>query len=208
LISLQNPLDFFLANPHTIAMLETTYLTNHFLIAMPTLADPHFHQTVTYICMHSEEGAMGIIINRPMEIDLGEILEHMDIEIEDPRAARLAVFEGGPVQRERGFVLHRPVGQWDAMVTAGQRRDLGITVSRDILEAIAQGRGPQDVLIALGYAGWEAGQLEQELANNAWLSTPADSDILFRVSPEKRWQAAASQLGVDLTLISSDAGHC
>lgn len=188
-------------------MLETTYLTNHFLIAMPNLADPDFYQTVTYVCMHNEDGAMGIIINRPMDIDLGEVLEHMEIEVEDPVAARMAIFEGGPVQRERGFVLHRPIGQWDAMINLDQSHDIGITVSRDILDAIAQGHGPNEVLIALGYAGWNAGQLEQELANNAWLSTPASSRILFHTPPEQRWQAAASQLGVDLTLISSDAGH-
>ncbi len=188
-------------------MLETTYLTHHFLIAMPNLADPHFHQTVTYVCMHNEEGAMGIIINRPMEIDLGEVLEHMDIEVENPMVARMPIFEGGPVQRERGFVLHRPVGEWDAMIGVDPKNNVGITISRDILDAVALGSGPSDVLVALGYAGWSAGQLEQELADNAWLSTPADSRIIFDTPPEQRWQAAANQLGVDLSLLSSDAGH-
>ncbi len=186
-------------------MLETTNLTNHFLIAMPNLCDPNFFHTVTYICMHNEEGAMGIVINRPMDVDLGDVLEHMEIEADDPRANRLPIFEGGPVQRERGFVIHQPAGQWDAMLTISE--DLGITTSRDILNAIANGRGPNKVLIALGYAGWGAGQLEQEMAENAWLSTPADQHIIFNTPPEQRWQAAASRLGVDLTLLSSDAGH-
>lgn len=186
-------------------MLETTYLTNHFLIAMPTLLDPNFFRTVTYICMHNEEGAMGIVINRPLDVDLGDVLEHMNIEIPDPAIARLPVFEGGPVQRERGFVIHEPVGHWDAMLTTGN--NIGITTSRDILGAIAEGKGPQKVLIALGYAGWSPGQLERELVENAWLSTPADDQIIFQTPPHMRWEAAAAQLGIDLTLLSSEAGH-
>ncbi len=186
-------------------MLETTYLTHHFLIAMPNLLDPHFFQTVTYICMHNEDGAMGIVINRPMNVELGEVLEHMNIETTDSAITTLPIFEGGPVQRERGFVIHQPIGQWDAMLTVAE--SLGITTSRDILNAIARGEGPQKIFIALGYAGWSPGQLERELAENAWLSTPADTRIIFEVPPEKRWQAAARHLGVDLTLLSSEAGH-
>jgi putative transcriptional regulator len=186
-------------------MLETTYLTNHFLIAMPSLLDPNFFRTVTYICMHNEDGAMGIVINRPMDVDLGDVLEHMDIESPDAIIARLPVFEGGPVQRERGFVIHEPVGKWDAMLTAGD--NIGITTSRDILGAIAEGKGPQKMLVALGYAGWSPGQLERELVENAWLSTPADNQIIFHVPPHKRWEAAAAQIGVDLALLSNEAGH-
>jgi len=186
-------------------MLETTNLTNHFLIAMPNLLDPNFYQTVTYVCMHSDEGAMGIVINRPLEVDLGDVLEHMNIEAADPAASRIPIFEGGPVQRERGFVLHQPAGKWEAMLTMSN--NVGITTSRDILGAIAEGNGPPHVLIALGYAGWDAGQLEKEMAENAWLSTPADSSIIFSTPTEKRWEAAAASLGVDLTLLSSDAGH-
>lgn len=186
-------------------MLETTYLTNHFLIAMPNLTDPHFFHTVTYICMHDNDGAMGIVINRPMGVNLGTLLEHMKIEIKDQAAAQVPVFEGGPVQRERGFVIHQPVGEWDAILSTNST--LGVTTSKDILSAIANGQGPEQVFVALGYAGWEAGQLEKELANNAWLSTPADKHILFDIPPEKRWKAAAASLGVDLTLLSSQAGH-
>jgi len=186
-------------------MLETTYLTNHFLIAMPNLVDPHFYHTVTYICMHDNEGAMGIVINRPMGVNLGTLLDYMKIEVKDQSVIQLPVFEGGPVNRERGFVIHQPVGEWDAMLTTDNT--VGVTTSKDILNAIAIGQGPQQAFIALGYAGWEAGQLERELASNAWLSTPADKQILFNTPPEKRWHAAAANLGVDLALLSSQAGH-
>lgn len=187
-------------------MLETTYLTNHFLIAMPNLSDPNFSRTVTYICMHNEGGAMGIVINRPMNtVELGELLEHMKIEVTEPAVQHLPVFEGGPVKKELGFVIHEPLGHWDAMLSIDD--SIGVTTSRDILGAIATGKGPRRVLIALGYAGWAAGQLERELADNAWLSTPADRQIIFSTPVEKRWQAAAAQLGIDLHLLSGEAGH-
>lgn len=180
-------------------------LTNHFLIAMPQLADPNFFHTVTYICEHNEDGALGIVINRPLELTLGEVLEHMDLAADDNDATAQVVYQGGPVQQERGFVLHEPVTQWDATLPITEH--IGVTTSRDILEAIAKGDGPQHSLIALGYAGWGAGQLEQELAQNAWLSGPADKGILFETPHEKRWEAAAALLGVDLNLLSGDAGH-
>lgn len=187
-------------------MLETTYLTNNFLIAMPNLADSNFLKTVTYICIHNEEGAMGIVINRPMNINLGDVLEQMDIETENPGSIRLPIFNGGPVQQERGFVLHQPETQtWDAMLTVSE--ELNITTSRDIISAIANDKGPNEVLIALGYAGWGAGQLEQEMADNVWLNTPADNGIIFKTPPNQRWQAAVANLGIDLTLLSSEAGH-
>jgi putative transcriptional regulator len=154
--------------------------------------------------MHDKNGAMGIVINRPMDIDLGDVLENLEIEAEDPYAQRLPIFEGGPVQSERGFVMHQPITKWDAMLNIG---DLGIATSRDIISAIAKGEGPDKVLIALGYAGWNAGQLEQEIANNAWLSIPANYDVIFNTPIEQRWQAAAATLGVDITLISRVAGH-
>jgi putative transcriptional regulator len=185
-------------------MFETTYLTDHFLIAMPNLGDPNFSKTVTYICMHDENGAMGIVINRPMDIDLGDVFENMEIEVQDPQAQQLPIFDGGPVQTERGFVIHQPVRQWDAMLTVG---NLGIATSRDIISAIAKGTGPDNLLIALGYAGWNAGQLEQEIANNAWLSTPANYDVIFNIPTEQRWQAAAATMGIDITLMSPIAGH-
>jgi putative transcriptional regulator len=186
-------------------MSEQRYLDNHFLIAMPGLADPNFFHTVTYICEHDANGAMGIVINRPLDMTLGEILGHMEIDAEDPAIASQKVFQGGPVQPERGFVLHRPLGDWEATLKVTD--DIGVTASQDILTAIADHHGPDQSLIALGYAGWAAGQLEQEMAENAWLSGPADPGIVFNLPHEERWLAAAAALGVDLNLLSGDVGH-
>ena len=186
-------------------MNSETNLSNHFLIAMPTLQDADFYRTVTYICEHDEQGAMGIIINRPLDLELADILEQMDISPNTPEAIHQPVFSGGPVQTERGFVLHASNKAWDA--TNKITEDISITTSKDILQAIATGKGPEQSLVALGYAGWGAGQLEQELAGNTWLSGPADAQIIFSHPPEQRWQAAAQLLGVDLNLISGQTGH-
>ncbi len=183
----------------------TTSLTNHFLIAMPGLQDPNFSRTVAYVCEHTEQGAMGIVINRPMDIRLGEMLDQLDIESNDRRVLEAAVYLGGPVQPERGFVLHSAAERFDS--TLGITSEISITTSRDVLEAIADGRGPDHRLIALGYAGWGGGQLEQEISANAWLSGPANEEILFRVPAGARWQAAANLLGVDMNLMSGQAGH-
>jgi len=186
-------------------MSTTQSLSNHFLIAMPALDDPNFHHTTTFICEHDEDGALGVVINRPLDMQLGEILQHMDIEACDEAISARQVYMGGPVQNDRGFVLHEPAGEWEAtlMVTDA----IGITSSRDILQAIAEGKGPDNAIITLGYAGWGAGQLEQELANNTWLSGPASSKIVFETPSEQRWQAAAALLGIDLNILSSDTGH-
>ncbi|MDH3525898.1 MAG: YqgE/AlgH family protein [Gammaproteobacteria bacterium] len=180
-------------------------LNNHFLIAMPALSDPNFHHTATYICEHNDEGALGLIINRPTDLRLGEILAHMGIEATTDEIAAQPVYLGGPVQNDRGFVLHQPVGNWEATLKVTQ--DTAITSSRDILDAIARGEGPEKIFITLGYAGWGAGQLEHELAENAWLSGPADSRIVFDTPYEQRWEAAAGLIGVDLKLLSGEAGH-
>ncbi len=180
-------------------------LTNQFLIAMPALADPNFHRTVTLMCAHNEEGAMGIVINRPLDLTLGEVLGHMDIHTEDPAVREMTVLQGGPVQRERGFVIHTPAGDWDAVLRVGD--DIGIATSRDILDAVAAGRGPARALVALGYAGWGAGQLEREVQENAWLSGPADTSIIFDVPYELRWESAARLLGIDPNLLAGEAGH-
>lgn len=180
-------------------------LSNHFLIAMPSLADPNFARTVTYLCEHNDEGALGIVINRPSEVSLGELLEHMGIGASAGGIGTTPVFMGGPVQRERGFVLHPPEGEWDASLRVAD--GICVTTSRDILEAVARGEGPESFLVALGYAGWGPGQLEQEMAENAWLSGPADPAIIFRQRHDERWRAAAALLGVDLTLLSSQTGH-
>lgn len=181
------------------------FLTDHFLIAMPTLADPNFTHTVTYICEHNSEGAMGIVINRPLELSLGDVLEHMEISAGGRVDTATSIYGGGPVQQEHGFVLHQPVGMWESSLAITD--EIAVTTSRDILRAIAHGEGPQRYLVALGYAGWGAGQLEQEMADNAWLSGPADLDIIFETPFEQRWAEAAALLGVDLNLLSSDIGH-
>jgi putative transcriptional regulator len=186
-------------------MADTQYLTNHFLIAMPMLEDPNFYHSVTYICEHNEQGAMGIVINRPLDIALGDVLEHMHIEQHNLGTAGREVYLGGPVQPERGFVLHEPLGKWDSMLPVTEQ--IGITTSRDILMAMNDGQGPERALVALGYAGWGPGQLEKEMAENAWLSVPADSTIIFDTPIERRWQAAAANLGIDLNTLSDDIGH-
>ncbi len=185
-------------------MTESISLTNQFLIAMPALADPNFFHSVTYICEHTPEGALGIVINHPLDIKLSDVLQHMGIEAATPAIASLPVFMGGPMQRERGFVIHRPTGEWDSALKVS---DIGVASSRDILEAIARGDGPEQSLIALGYAGWGPGQLEKELADNAWLNGPADATILFNIPSEQRWQAAAALSGIDLNRLSGDVGH-
>ena len=180
-------------------------LTNHFLIAMPTLEDPNFVRTVTYICAHNEEGAMGIVINRPLELELGEVLSQMDLHSDDPGVVSRPVYQGGPVHTDRGFVIHRPAREWNSTIAISP--EVAVSTSRDILEAISNGNGPDDAFIALGYAGWGAGQLEQEMAQNAWLSGPADLEIIFTTPAEKRWQRAADLIGIDLSSISHDVGH-
>ena len=186
-------------------MLGTSYFTNQFLIAMPALADPNFHQSVTFICEHNEDGALGIVINQPTDIRLGELLDHLDIQTDDTSVADNPVYNGGPVEMERGFVLHQPVGEWEGSLEIAD--GLALTTSSDILRAIAEGHGPRRYLVALGYAGWDAGQLEQEMADNAWLTSPANPDIIFDTPVQNRWRAAAEQLGVDLDLLSGGAGH-
>ena len=189
----------------TVVMSIAHSLSNHFLIAMPALDDPNFHHTTTYICEHDENGALGIVINRPLNMRLAEILKHMDIVPSSDAISSLPVYMGGPVQSDRGFVLHQPSGNWEATLKVTDK--IGITSSRDILQAMAAGEGPEKAIITLGYAGWGAGQLEQELAANTWLSGPASSNILFDTPSENRWTAAAASIGVDLNLLSSDIGH-
>ena len=181
------------------------HLANQFLIAMPSLADPNFSQTVTYMCDHNEDGAMGLVINRPLDLDIDALLSHL--EINDTRRGQgyIPIYQGGPVQTERGFVLHREIGQWEASIQVSD--DIALTMSQDIIEAIAHDEGPKNYLITLGYAGWGSGQLEEELAANAWLNGPADPAIIFELPVEQRWNAAAKHLGVELNNLSSDVGH-
>jgi len=185
--------------------MKTESLKNQLLIAMPNLADPNFFHTVTYICDHGDSGAMGIVINRPTDIKVREVLEQMEIDVSTEEPAQEAVYVGGPVEEQRGFVLHTGVRRWDSTLKVTD--DVSVTTSRDILEAMARGEGPAKSLIALGYAGWGAGQLEQEMLENAWLTVPAEKAILFDLPPTQRWEAAARLLGVDLSLLSGDTGH-
>lgn len=179
-------------------------LRNHFLIAMPSLADGIFSNSVTYICEHNEEGAMGLIVNRPLDLYLDEILEQLDLEPHNSRG-REKVLAGGPVDIERGFVLHTPGGQWHSTMSVSD--DVSLTMSKDILAAIAHNEGPSHSLVALGYASWAAGQLEGEVADNVWLISPADSEVIFHTEYQRRATLAASRIGVDLQLISTQAGH-
>lgn len=184
---------------------NANYLKHHFLIAMPHMADPRFANSLIYLCDHNEDGAMGLVINHPSELHLADILEQLQPALDRPgTVANFPVYNGGPVQTERGFVLHRGPEQWEASMDLGQ---LQLTTSRDILLDMAHGIGPAEALLALGYAGWEAGQLDQELADNVWLSCPADPHILFQLPSEERLFAAARSLGIDLRLLSSQVGH-
>lgn len=177
---------------------------NHFLIAMPGLPDPNFKQSVTYICEHHENGAMGLVINQPLSLNLRELFSHLDFNIHD-NVDESPLFYGGPVQKERGFVLHSGEKSWETTmrITEG----INLTGSKDILEDMAKDEGPQDVMVALGYAGWDAGQLEAEIAANSWLTVPADQEILFEVDCDQRWTSAARKLGIDVNLLSSQSGH-
>ena len=182
-----------------------TYLKHQFLIAMPHMADPNFAHTLTYIVEHTANGAMGLVVNRPQDLNLADILEQLRPEIDPPASCQaVPIYFGGPVQTDRGFVLHPSGPTFQATVDLD---GVSLSTSQDVLFAIADGAGPQQSLITLGYAGWEAGQLEEELANNAWLTCPFDAGILFNTASELRLNAAAKQLGINLNLLTSQAGH-
>jgi putative transcriptional regulator len=183
----------------------SAYLTNQFLIAMPAMDDPNFSQSVTLVCEHNDQGALGIVINKALPMNLAEVFDQLGLDSEQSRVARQPVLRGGPVQTDRGFVLHTPQGRWESSLPFSER--VHLTTSRDILDALARGAGPENAVIALGYAGWDAGQLEGEMAQNAWLTVPADERLLFDTPLDERWQAACRLLGVDLLHLSSDAGH-
>lgn len=180
-------------------------LTNHFLIAMPSMADPHFSRTLTYICEHSDKGALGIVVNRPTDLTLSGLFERISLSLESDGVGRSPVYFGGPVQTSHGFVLHQPVGSWNSTLAVGDR--VGLTSSKDILEAVARGEGPDKLLVTLGYSGWGAGQLESELAQNAWLTVEAKDAIIFDLPAEERLTAAMGILGVDYARLSDSAGH-
>ena len=180
-------------------------LSNQLLIAMPGMADPNFNSTVTLVCEHNAEGALGIVVNRPMNLNLGGLLEQLSLDQADLSAASSPVLDGGPVGREHGFVLHNPQGMYENSVSVSP--DIQLTLSRDVLDAMAAGSGPDKSVVALGYAGWEAGQLEQEILHNTWLNVPASPEIVFDVPFNDRWSVAAEIIGIDISQISPHAGH-
>lgn len=177
----------------------------HFLIAMPSLNDGFFNHAVTYICEHNETGSFGIIINQETTITMQQIAEEMKIETGEGYDRNQSVYIGGPVDQGRGFILHHPTGNWQSSLKVND--SVALTTSKDILKAIVNNQGPENCIVALGYAGWAAGQLDDEMANNSWLTCPADEQIIFNTPAEERWKAAAKLIGVDLSLLSSDAGH-
>ena len=182
-------------------------LSHHFLLSMPQMLDPNFEHTLTYICDHDERGALGLIVNRKLNLDLGEVLEQMNIPVHDPQIRHRVIYEGGPVDPTHGLVLHQTgdSSQWAG--THQFANDMCISSSRDILEDIAIGKGPANYLVTLGHAGWGPGQLEDELSNNAWLTCSADPAIIFATPAESRLQQAARLIGIDLANLSADAGH-
>ena len=184
---------------------ESSVLSNHLLVALPALHDPHFARSVTLVCQHDGDGAMGVMVNRASEYTLGEVLQQMGISSDLEVLQSQIVLAGGPVHPERGFVLHDGEREWDSTLTVGD--GLYLTTSRDVLEAMARGDGPTQVVVALGCAGWGAGQLEQELVDDSWLMVPAGRDVLFELPLDQRWQAAAGSIGVDLVNYASHSGH-
>ena len=196
-------------------------LENQFLIAMPSLGDPYFNKSVTYICEHNEDGAMGLIINLPVNITLADLLKQIeptdeekkklaeksesDDDLDNNNSLEQLVLSGGPLAQQRGFVLHSTQQGWDSSLALSD--EVMITTSKDILMALGTDRAPESFIVALGYAGWEAGQLEQELKDNSWLTIPADNELLFNTPIEQRWKKAAESLGIDLVHLSSDIGH-
>jgi len=180
-------------------------LNNHLLIAMPGMADPNFNSTVTLVCEHNDEGALGIVINRPSTLDLGGLFQQLSVDDADEKIASAPVLDGGPVARERGFVLHTPSGEFESTVTVS--KDIQLTLSRDVIDSLAAGTGPDRSVVALGYAGWDAGQLEQEMLHNTWLTVPATPELIFDVPFEERWASAAESMGIDISKLSPHAGH-
>jgi len=190
-------------------------LTNHFLIAMPNMADPYFSRTLTYVCEHNDQGALGIVVNRPIDMTLQALFERLSLSMKDTARADAPIYFGGPVQTDRGFVLHEPAGDWQATLkvtagkggTCGTGSTIGLTTSKDILEAVGRGEGPTKMLVSLGYAGWSAGQIEHELSQNAWLTVEAKDAILFDLPPDERLPAAMDLLGLDYARLADQAGH-
>ena len=193
-----------------MSTLENVNLTGHLLIAMPGMTDPFFSKSVTFICTHNQDGAMGVMINRPTDLSYETLFEKIKVDLAQSELAENTVLYGGPVQPERGFVLHEQSGEWDSTLSIAE--NTALTTSKDILESVAIGTGPKKMLLALGYAGWTAGQLEQEIAANSWLSVQAKDGetlhkILFECKAEDKLNASLALLGVNPAMLSDVAGH-
>ncbi len=185
--------------------MSTLDLTDHFLIAMPGMMDPVFSKCLLYICEHHDQGALGLVVNKPIAMNLASMLGEIGIKSSNESFEKIPVYFGGPVEMERGFVLHKPMGQWQSTIPVTE--SLGLTTSKDILQSLGAGSGPGQILVALGYAGWAPGQIEHELSQNAWLSLRASGEILFEIPPEERLPAALKMLGVSWASLSESAGH-
>ncbi|NVK22572.1 MAG: YqgE/AlgH family protein [Kangiellaceae bacterium] len=186
-------------------MQQIDSLADHLLIAMPNLEDPFFGRSVTYICEHSSEGALGIVLNSPLEATYAELFSHLKFATLDTPDLQNKLLAGGPVSPERGFILHSPIGNWDSSLTVTD--EIALSTSEDILTAIALNQGPDKARIALGYAGWEKGQLEKEIEENSWLFVKASESLLFETPVDQIWQKATQLLGIDWTQLSSQEGH-
>lgn len=181
-------------------------LSGQFLLAMPGMVGGALANTIIYVCEHNADGALGLVVNRPTDITVGDLLQRIDLDLslEIGPVKDAPVFFGGPVQTDRGFVLHAPSGSYTSSVHLGT---MALTTSRDILQDVSQGSGPDRLMVSLGYAGWGAGQLESEMAANAWLHVAATPEILFDIPAETRYQAALSQLGIDPMMLTGEVGH-
>jgi len=187
-------------------MNDSTYLNNQFLIATPNLLNSGFTHSVVYCCQHNAEGALGLVINRPIKMTLRRIFEQMEITAINEATNNIPIFLGGPVQPERGFIIHPTGKKWEATLEIS--KSLSLTTSQDILEAVAKGEeNPEKLLIALGYSGWEEGQLEQEIVENSWINAPATESIIFDVPINQRWEKSAQQIGIDINLLTAPVGH-
>lgn len=184
-------------------------LTNHFLVAMPGMKDPYFKRSVIYVCEHNEEGAMGLMINAPIDITIGKMLERVDVQPVHPQlntdSLEKPVLNGGPVSEDRGFILHRPKDTYESSIQ--MTNEISVTTSKDILSVLGTEAEPNRYLVALGYSGWEAGQLESELSENSWLTIEADPSVIFDTPIADRWQKAVQMLGIDVAQLSNDVGH-
>ncbi|HEX8789026.1 MAG TPA: YqgE/AlgH family protein [Telluria sp.] len=183
-------------------------LANHFLIAMPSMSDPIFGGAVVYICEHNEKGVLGVVINKPTDMTMDVLFDRIDLKVADslrPGVVDEPIMFGGPVQDDRGFVLHSPGGRYSSSLAVTD--DVAFTTSIDVLEAVANGSGPRRMLVSIGYAGWSPGQLEEEIARNGWLTVGADARVLFDLPIEERYNAAIKLLGIDPLMLATEAGH-